>query len=179
VFDTIQSIVGELSDLHGHAHLQRPTVNLLDPKSQTITGTTTSNVPDLLLATGRLSASPTTQPNALVSIRVRTGPPFPGEPPLVLYIYGEKGEIKLTVEGGMSIAIPSGKPVAIEVHDFASDSVEKVQWEWEEWQTELPDRAKNIGALYEAYAKGEGYPTFEDAERRHGQIDRLLERFTA
>ncbi|KAI1317920.1 hypothetical protein F5Y16DRAFT_140273 [Xylariaceae sp. FL0255] len=177
LFDTLQAIVGELSDLHGQAHLQRPTVKIFEPGTQKVIGTTTSDVPDLLLAAGRLSQSATTQKDALVQIRMQLGPSWPGESPLVVHINGEKGAIRLTFEGGMSIALSYQKPVTIEVHDFKTDKVEKVDWVWEEWQNEIPIPGRNIGALYEVYARGGGHPDFSDALHRHEQLDRLLKDF--
>ena len=179
MFDTLQSIVGEFSDLRGHAHLQRPNVRLREPDSQQVIGTAVSDVPDLLIVTGRLAGSPTTQEGASVQMRVRLGQPWPGEPPLVVRIAGEQGELRLTLEGGMSVAISYDKPVTVELHDFASDTVEPVAWAWEDWQAELPHRAKNIGALYEAFATGQGYPTFHDAARRFEQLDKILDEFAS
>ncbi|KAF7308354.1 GFO-IDH-MocA domain-containing protein [Mycena chlorophos] len=180
LFDTLQSIVGEMSNLQGHLHLQRPTINLRGPPSNEIVGTTNSNMPDLIFAHGTLAESPTTQKDAPVHIRTRVGQPWPGEPPLVVRINGGKGELRLTLWGGMSMAFAyewPAKPSVIEVHDYTTDQVEEVPWEWDEWQNELGNQAKNIGRLYEAYARGEGYPTFEDAARRHEQLDKLLVEF--
>ncbi len=52
----------------------------------------------------------------------------------------------------------------IEVDDFEKETVERVDWEWEE---ELPVMARNVRRLYEAFSKGEEYPDFSEAVKRH------------
>ncbi|KAJ1568462.1 hypothetical protein HK405_001735, partial [Cladochytrium tenue] len=175
LFDTVQSIVGDISDLHGHLQLQRPDVKLLDRATGAIVGTQRSNVPDLIVAAGSIPESPTTQKDASALLRFRVGAPWPEDPPLVLTIHGEKGELRLTSHAGSSLGVAYQKPVVIDLHDFATDTVERIEWSWEDWQEELPFAARNIGLVYEAFAKGEGYPTFEDAVKRHEQLDALLE----
>ncbi|KAF7319873.1 GFO-IDH-MocA domain-containing protein [Mycena kentingensis (nom. inval.)] len=177
-FDAIQSIVGELTDLKGNLHIQYPTKNLRGPDG-TIEKTVTSNTADLIIVNGALQESETTQKDAPVSIRIRQGQQWPGEPCFVLSINGEKGELRVTAEGGMSLALAYSKPMTIQVHDFAADEVEEISWDWEDWQKELPVAARGIGALYEAYAAGEGYPTFADALKRHEQLDKIAEEFVA
>ncbi|KAJ1560163.1 hypothetical protein HK405_008005, partial [Cladochytrium tenue] len=178
LFDTVQSIVGDISDLHGHLQLQRPDVKLLDRATGAIVGTQRSNVPDLIVAAGSIPESPTTQKDASALLRFRVGAPWPEDPPLVLTIHGEKGELRLTSHAGSSLGVAYQKPVVIDLHNFATDTVERIEWGWEAWQEELPFAARNIGLVYEAFAKGEGYPTFDDAVKRHEQLDALLEGLT-
>jgi hypothetical protein len=48
----------------------------------------------------------------------------------------------------------------LEVRDFATDEVDRIEWRWERWQEELPQMARSIGVIYEAFADGESeYPT--------------------
>jgi predicted dehydrogenase len=135
-------------------------------------------VPDLILATGRLSESPTAQKDAAVLVRFRRGQPFPGSPHLSITITGEKGEIRVQVFTGTTLHGASAyeKPVVIEVHDFEKDVVEHVEWKWEEWQQDIPLLARGVAAVYEAFAKGEedGLVSFEEALKRHEQLEGLL-----
>lgn len=83
VFDFAQSALGEAQDVHGHLQLQRPEVKLRDPATNTIVSTITSDVPDLVVAVGSLTASPVAHQDATLLVRFRRGQPFPGEAPLV------------------------------------------------------------------------------------------------
>ncbi|KAJ6619612.1 hypothetical protein B0H10DRAFT_2025426 [Mycena sp. CBHHK59/15] len=69
--------------------------------------------------------------------------------------------------------------VRLEVKDFATNTVEQIDWQWEAWQEELPSVARSVGALYEAFAEGQDYPTFEDALKRHEQLDGMLAAWSA
>lgn len=86
------------------------------------------DVPDLVIATGALSASPIVQEGATLYFRLRRGQPFPGEDPLVWTISGEKGEIRLSSPGGTALqAAAYNKPVTIEVHDHDTDEVQDIE----------------------------------------------------
>lgn len=188
VIDMLQSILGELTNVKSHFALQRPLVPLTGSTGVVIK-TIQSNTPDLLYLTGSLSASSSPVPvqeNAALSLRMRRGPPFPGEPAFVWSITGKKGEIRVTSADSVGIILGTGE-IKIEVHDFASDKVEEVKWEWEDWQEGLPGPARNVGAVYEgvheAWTLGEGntkegrekrYNDWEVAGRRHRQVEKAL-----
>ncbi|KAJ7031266.1 oxidoreductase family protein [Mycena alexandri] len=177
LFDLVQSVVGEANSVHGHLHLQRPDMQLRDPATKAIVKTVRSDVPDLIVATGSVPESPLTQKGgAPLLVRFSRDPPFTGEPKVVWIITGEKGEIRLTSHSTAFIALGpnEGGSIDIEVHDFETDNVTKVEWSWEDWQEELPMTARNVGALYEAFSQGEWCPTFEHALRRHEQLDGML-----
>ncbi|KAJ7154144.1 hypothetical protein C8R46DRAFT_912071 [Mycena filopes] len=177
LFDLVQSVVGDVDSLQGHLHIQRPSVPLRDPTTGKIVKTVQSDVPDLVVAAGTLPDSPFVQEGgAPLLVRFRRGPPFKGEPAVVWTIAGEKGEIRLSSPSATYLQMGSteGGPIVIEVHDHATDSVSKVDWEWEDWQEELPVPARNVGAMYEAFAEGKWCPTFEDALKRHRQLDGML-----
>ncbi|ENH63876.1 Galactose/lactose metabolism regulatory protein GAL80 [Fusarium oxysporum f. sp. cubense race 1] len=178
IFDQFQYIIGDITNFKSTLHNQRPNIRIRDPKTNEITHTTTSNVPDLILATGRLSESSTSQKDAAVLVRFRRGQPFPGSPHLSITITGEKGEIRVQVFTGTTLHGASAyeKPVVIEVHDFGKDVVEQVEWKWEEWQQDIPLLARGVAAVYEAFAEGEedGLVSFEEALKRHEQLEGLL-----
>ncbi|KAI1029472.1 hypothetical protein LB504_010817 [Fusarium proliferatum] len=178
IFDQFQSIIGDITNFKSTLHNQRPNIRVRDPKTNEITHTTTSNVPDLILATGRLSESPIAQKDAAVLVRFRRGQPFPGSPHLSIAIAGEKGEIRVQVFTGTTLHGASAyeKPVVVEVHDFERDVVEQVEWKWEEWQQNIPLLARGVAAVYEAFAEGDwdGLVSFEEALKRHEQLEGLL-----
>ncbi|KAG7420336.1 Galactose/lactose metabolism regulatory protein GAL80 [Fusarium oxysporum f. sp. rapae] len=177
IFDQFQYIIGDITNFKSTLHNQRPNIRIRDPKTNEIIRTT-SNVPDLILATGRLPESPTAQKDAAVLVRFRRGQPFPGSPHLSITIAGEKGEIRVQVFTGTTLHGASAyeKPVVIEVHDFERDVVEQVEWKWEEWQQDIPLLARGVAAVYEAFEEGEedGLVSFEEALKRHEQLEGLL-----
>ncbi|CAM1508617.1 Fc.00g054650.m01.CDS01 [Cosmosporella sp. VM-42] len=177
LFDQVQHVLGELVDIRPHLQLQRPHVKIRDPATNEVTETVKSDVPDLILATASLAGSENTQDSASVLLRFRRGQPFKGEPALVWTINGEKGEIRLVNQGGTTLhAGGYSQPVTIDVHDFETDEVKSVPWEWQDWQNELPDVARSVGAVYERFAEGDdkNVPSFEDALVRHKQLNEIL-----
>ncbi len=180
VFHIVQTVLGRLASIEGDFHLQRPNVQIRGAAGSTIK-TVRSSVPDLIFISGRWGESNITQKDATLHYRFRRGQPFPGEPALEWTINGERGEIRIISPQTTFIQVgdPSS-PRIIEVHDFESNEVEKLEWEWEPWQQELPFPARNIGRLYEDFAavKGTGleenYLTFETAAAIHEQLDQLL-----
>lgn len=174
VFDQVQHVLGEFTDLKGDFHLQRPQLKVKDRQSGQIVETITNHVPDLVFTTARLS-NPLAQKNASVLYRFRQGQPFPGEPALSWTINGEKGEIRLIAQDGTTLhAMAYTGPVTVELHDFATDKVNKVEWAWEDWQEDLPFIARSVAQLYENYAAGNKVPTFQDALKRHEQLEDML-----
>ncbi|KAK1585630.1 oxidoreductase family protein [Colletotrichum navitas] len=175
LFDQIQYALGEATIQQSHAQIQRPNVRIRDPATRQIVETVPTDVPDLLAVTATLPASDFVAPDATLLARFRRGQPFPGDPQLLWTIHGERGEIRLTSQNSVALqAFADGDAVRIEVHDFASDKVERVAWAWADWQDELPVPARCIGAVYEAFAQGEGaaglLASFDDALRRHEQL---------
>ncbi|KAM0262140.1 hypothetical protein ACHAQJ_001883 [Trichoderma viride] len=177
LFDQIQHVVGDLRDLKSRLQLQRPNVLLRSPSTKEAVETVKTNVPDLVVIDGTLAASQIATEGATVLFRFRRGQPFLGEPALSWTINGEKGEIRLQAFGGSSLHANSyTAPVTIEIHDFASDQVQKIEWSWQNWQEELPAVARSVGVLYENFAGSvvEGAPSFETALVRHEQLAKVL-----
>ncbi|KAH7166353.1 hypothetical protein EDB81DRAFT_712829 [Dactylonectria macrodidyma] len=178
LFDQVQYVLGELKGFRSRVQIQRPNVRVRDPATNKVIETVKSNVPDLVFATGTLSASPTSEDGASVLLRFRRGQPFSGEPALAWTINGEKGEIRLTAQDGTALhASAYSGPVKIEVHDFETNQVKEVQWGWEEWQEDLPVLSRSVGAAYERFAASdvEGLPSFGDALVRHQQLTGILD----
>lgn len=176
MFDQIQHVFGDLEGLNGVFQRQRPVMKLRDPKTGDIVGTIESDMPDLFITTSNIPSSRTVRDGATLLTRFRRGQPFPNTPHLLWTIHGEKGELRLSAWGGTGIHAHSyDKPVTIEIHDFETDEVQAVDWEWANWQEQLPFVARSIGKLYEEFAQGnKAVPNFEDAARRHAQLNEML-----
>ncbi|KAF9871388.1 oxidoreductase family protein [Colletotrichum karsti] len=177
LFDQIQHVLGDATDLQSRTQIQRPNVQIKDPKTQKVIETVKSDTPDLIITTGTLPASGAVAEGATLLVRYRKGQAFKGEAPLVWTINGEKGEIRVTSSNGTALqAFADTKSVRIEVHNFEKDEVEEVAWDWNDWEAELPGPARSIGAVFEAFAKGEQehLATFEDAVKRHEQLEKIF-----
>ncbi|KAH7324260.1 hypothetical protein B0I35DRAFT_348900 [Stachybotrys elegans] len=176
LFDQLQHLMGDFVNLKPQLQIQRPTMKIIDPSTKEIIHSATSDVPDLIFATATLAESPITRGGASVLLRFRRGQPFPGDPHLDIAINGEGGEIRLRAMGGTALhATAYNGPVVTEVHDYKTDKVETVEWEWADWQDSLPLSARSIGMLYESFADANSKPpTFEDALIRHEQLEEML-----
>ncbi|KAH6640153.1 hypothetical protein F5144DRAFT_559524 [Chaetomium tenue] len=180
ILSLIQGSIGELASAKGDFHVQRPDVQVTDDNGKVLR-TVRSDVPDLISVTGKWDESALTQQNATLHFRLRRGQPFPGEPVLEWTIHGEKGEIRIISPKSAFLQVSDETvPRIIEIHDFATDEVTKVEWDWEKWQNELPHPARGIGALYESFAEvkatgaKEKYLTFDAAVKRHELLEDLL-----
>lgn len=175
-------MLGDFQNPHAHLSLQRPLVKIRDNQTNKVVETVSSNVPDLMVISGSLSESKVAKKDASLLTRFRRGQSFPAEPPLVWTINGEKGELRLTAVGGTALhASAYSAPVNIELHDFETDKVEQLDWDWESWQAELPMVARSIGMIYEKFAEGNqiGVASFEDALVRHQQLEGFLSQWNA
>ncbi|KAF4983546.1 hypothetical protein FZEAL_1081 [Fusarium zealandicum] len=177
IFDQVQYVLGDFGNLKSRLHVQRPNVPVRDTSTNQIIKTVKSDVPDVIFAVGTIAESETAQRGASVSVRFRRGAPFPGEPPLLWTINGEKGEIRLKVMGGTALHASSySGPVTTEVHNFETDKVEEISWGWDDWQEEIPIIGRCVAAVYDRFAEGhhEGLASFSDALFRHEQLNGLL-----
>ncbi len=177
MIDPIQAILGELQNAQTHFQIQRPEIKLQNPTSGEIVGTTRTDVPDLFFVAGSLPQSDFVEKGASLSVRYRGGAAFKGEPAFVWTVTGEKGELRLVSPAGPALQILDVKAqITIEVHDFETDEVAPVEWEWTAYQQDIPVAGRSIAALYEAYAAGDEskYATFEDALHRHEQLEKWL-----
>ncbi|KAH8681266.1 hypothetical protein BX600DRAFT_16789 [Xylariales sp. PMI_506] len=179
LFDTVQFVLGDIEDVSSRLQIQRPQAKIKDASTGEIVETIKSDVPDLIHVTGSLPESATTAEGATLHLAFRRGQPFKGEAPLIWTVNGEKGEIRLVAWGGPAIQANShGEPLTIEVHDHETDEVDEIPWSWTMYEG-YPLAARNIGALYDAYAAGNpaNYPDFEHALKRHNQLEAILGQF--
>lgn len=169
MIDYVQSVLGELSSFTANLSIQRPQVLIKGSRNE-ITETVATTVPDHVMLQGNLVAS-----GAPLSVVFRRGPPFIGDPGFTWLIHCDKGEIKVTSTGAALQA--SGDEGKIEIHMFEDDEIEAVQWE--RGFQGLPGAARNVAAMYEAFANGDtaNCPDFGHAVQRHKQIDEILEKY--
>lgn len=176
-FDQVQFVLGDVENIKANLTLQRPLTKIKDAATQEIIGTKTSDVPDLIVLSASLPESPTVQDKASILFRCRRGQAFKGEAPMVWTVSGEKGELRLVAWGGPAInALSYSAPLTIEVHDFATDEVENIEWSFDSWQNELPVFARNVAKMYDNFADGKSadVPTIEDALKRHQQLEEII-----
>lgn len=192
MIDCVHSVLGDFVDgqFQARAQIQYPELDVLDgfPTGNPI-GKTVSDVPDLLAFHGQLGGKEYVADGATLSVTVRAGPPFKGDPSFVWTIHGDKGEIQLVVSPGMSLQIGYEPDQAkIRVYDYATESVEEVPWEWQDWQKELPMPARSVGETYERYAEwvrggkgkvaeGREFTTIPSGMARMRQMHGILDQF--
>ncbi|KZL84057.1 oxidoreductase family protein [Colletotrichum incanum] len=189
MIDYVHHVLGEFSDdgraFESRLQIQRPEVKVLgDGTGRRVR----SDVPDFIALHGPLRGRNAVE-GATLAVRFRNGPPFKGRPAFVWRIVGEKGEVEVESPSGPYLHSDSyNEPIAIRVHDHERDEVEDVPWSWEGWQEVLPVRARNVGEVYERFARwveagksdGEGggqWPTIQHAILRMRELEALLLRF--
>ena len=169
MIDYVHATLGEFVSMQANAHFTRPVVKITN-KNGALLETVESEIPDFVIVHGTLATS-----GAPLSVTFRRGPPFPGSAALNWAIQGEKGEIRVSGPGPSLQAWDDN--CKLEVHDFATDKVEVVDWDHGEFQG-LPGPARSVARLYDLFAKGDegSYPTFENAVVRHRELEALLNR---
>ena len=169
--------MGDIEQPQGRLQIQRPEVKIRDPLTGKIVETVESDVPDLVYVAGQLPESQSVKKGASILLRYRRGQAFKGDAPFEWKINGEKGELRLISYDGPSLQAGSySLPVRLEVHNFETDEVDPISWDWLNWQNDIPVIGRSIAALYEAFAEGDEtqYATFADALKRHEALEHLL-----
>ena len=183
MIDFIHFTLGEFTTSHSHLQIQRPAQRIVNGSTGATLTSVTSDVPDLVSVHGTLQRSQHVAEGASLLLNFHSGPPFPGTLPFIWTIHGSEGEIRVTSERGpIAINADSSGPILVEVHDYATAKVSRVEWEWEEWQMGLPAKARNIGKVYDLFSDEKGGEVsnggrlvdFETAVERHEQLDRML-----
>ncbi|KAF2241932.1 oxidoreductase family protein [Trematosphaeria pertusa] len=185
--DYVHEVLGEFEDFRARMQIQRPQLKVFDAEGRE-KGMVKSDVPDLLALHGTLKKSEgriRVVDGAVLSATFRLGPPFKGEPGFVWTINGEKGELLITAPGPYIFSGDSyNGPVSIKLHDHLTHQVRELGWEWQDWQKELPIRARITGEVYERYAEwvengmgevkeGREWPRLGDGLERMREFERL------
>ena len=166
MIDYVHHVLGEFSSFQAHSAIVQKEIQITQSPDGKVLETVKSDVPDFLTVHGTLEGS-----NAPLAITFQRRQPFKGTPGFMWYITGSKGEIRITSPKPILQAYDIGTEILVE--DYASRTVQKVEWKSE--FADLPPTARNIAALYEAFAKGEtGYPDLGLAERRSKEIEEVF-----
>ncbi|MCJ1440589.1 MAG: hypothetical protein MMC23_001075 [Stictis urceolatum] len=153
MIDAVLGVLGEWDrGFKGRMQVQRPELGTVCKDGDV--GTKVSDVPDFLAVHGALRGKGYVRDGATLAATFRAGPPFKGEPALVWSINGEKGELMVSSESGAYLhSYEDAVRPRIRIHDHATDQVEDIEWDWAEWQKELPIRSRIVAEVYERYAK--------------------------
>ncbi|KAF3056467.1 Galactose/lactose metabolism regulatory protein GAL80 [Daldinia childiae] len=189
--DYVHEVLGEFSSFKSRMQIQRPVVAVLG-KDGTQIKKIESDVPDFLVVHGKLAKGKADiAEDATLSITYRSGQQFKGTPGFLWTINGEVGEIMVTANGAYVHSDSYREPIKIKIHDHASDEVIDVEWDWEDWQKELPYRSRIVAELYERYARwwyngrptGDlsemDWPRLHDAVVRMKEIDKVFKQYDA
>lgn len=185
--DWIHEVLGEFEEFESRMQIQRPGVKLLGVDGE-VKRTIGTDVPDLLSIQGTLKSSEDVGgavQGALFTHVFRHGTPFKGQPGLTWVINGEKGELLVTM-GERFLFLED--PTTIQLHDHATDKVTTIEWDWTNWQKELPIKARGVAELYERYAEwveggkevvkeGREWPTLDDAVVRTKQFGAIFKHY--
>ena len=165
MIDFVMLVLGELSVFRSQLSILRPQVPIIGSDG-TVLETVATDVADHIMLQGILSSG------APLSVTFRRGGPFKGTPGFSWSIYGEKGEISITAAGPALQA--NDDETSIAVHEFDKEGFELV--EWDRSFKDLPRPARNVAAMYEAFAdRGtRNYPDFSHAVLRHRHIEEVF-----
>ncbi|KAI6084120.1 NAD(P)-binding protein [Hypoxylon rubiginosum] len=193
--DYVHDVLGEFASFQSRMQIQRPVVKILGGNHSSGPKEMQTDVPDFLAIHGKLvkgKVDINIAEDATLSFTYRTGQQFKGTPGFVWTINGERGEIMVTANGAYIHSDSYREPIEIQVHDHASDEVTNVEWDWQDWQKELPYRSRIVAELYERYAhwwengkpagdlpEGKEFPRLHDAVARMKEFDELFKRYDA
>jgi len=158
--DSVTRVLGEFASFTSVLGNQRPVVDLIDDNGKIVESGVKKDAPDHIMVQGILVSG------GIMSITMRGGKRIPGSPGFVWRIYGEKGEILITGDG------PTFQTGTLKVYDNEKDIVEEIELPTDS-KEDLPLSGRNVARLYDAFAGGGEYPTFEDALERHRLIDKI------
>ncbi|KAI3318762.1 NAD(P)-binding protein [Xylariaceae sp. AK1471] len=191
--DYVHDVLGEFDSFQSRMQLQRPILKIRDKNGMTTDREIHSDVPDLLAVHGKLAKGKADiADNATLSFTFRSGQQFKDTPGFIWTINGEKGEIMVTATGAYLHSDSYKDPIYIKLHDHATDEVVEIEWDWQEWQKELPYRSRIVAELYERYAhwwengrpagdlsEERGWPRLHDAVRRMEEFKELFRQYDA
>ncbi|KAF6228331.1 hypothetical protein HO133_008061 [Letharia lupina] len=165
MIDFVMLVLGELSAFRSPLNIQRPQVPIMGSDGTVIESVAT-DVADHIMLLGLLSSG------APLSVTFRRGPPFKGTPGFIWSIHGEKGEIRITATGPALQA--NDVETKLTLHTFDQEEVEVI--EWDRHFKDPPRPARNVAAMYEAFAnrETEKYPDCTHAVLRHRQIEEVF-----
>jgi predicted dehydrogenase len=169
LIDGVLNSLGRLDQVSAQLSTRWPEVKL-DNADGMYNRTIERDMPDHIYIQSTLAKSA-----APVSIFIRNRKAFPNTPNFTWNVLGSKEEIRVTSVAPLNVGLDTEK---IEVFDHEKDTVEVVDVGYAKEVSDLPVYAKNVGALYELYAKGgveQGFVDFEQAVSMHKIIAAIEE----
>ncbi|KAI4615380.1 uncharacterized protein J4E87_009273 [Alternaria ethzedia] len=189
MIDYVHEVLGGWEESHTKMQIQRPNLKLLGADGS-VNRAVKTDVPDLISVHGTLNTEKgVTVPGATLAASFRLGQSFKGEPGFVWYIAGETGELRVTAPGPYLMSGDSyDGPISIQHHDYATDEVRDLGWDWPEWQKELGLRARSVAEVYERYAQwveggmgsvveGREWPSVADGVALMKEFDEIYKEF--
>jgi len=165
--------------------ITHPKLDVFDPNAEGKKTVDTLDVtaPDQVFFQGQ------TQSGALLTYHLEGGRPFPGEPGLRWHIVGEKGELMIT--SPMAPIDIGSDGIKILFHEYAAEKKylhpmrhpappAPVEIELlEDKLSDVPNPARNVGHLYEAFADGrtDSYADWKVGLRRHELMEEMVQRW--
>ncbi|KAI0508980.1 oxidoreductase family protein [Xylaria bambusicola] len=191
--DYVHDVLGEFDGFQSRMQIQRPVLKIRDSNGVTTDQEIRSDVPDLVAVHGKLAKGKADiADNATLSFTFRSGHQFKGTPGFIWTINGEKGEIMVTANGAYVHSDSYKDPIDIQLHDHATDEVVPIEWDWQDWQKDLPRRSRIVAELYERFARWwesgapagdlpqeSEWPRLHDAVARMKEFDELFKQYDA
>ncbi|KAJ3014934.1 transcription regulator gal80 [Thoreauomyces humboldtii] len=164
--DSVQQVLGPFKSFTTVLSNQIPNVDLLNPDGTVARSQVPKTSVDHVLVQGTLDSG------AVLSVHVRSGPPFKDAPGLEWHIYGSKGEVRVTAASA-HVQISGFQDIFL--HDHERNTVEKVEVRkglFEEW----PSVTRNVARVYERIANGAKDVScdFEAAVARHEIVEEMM-----
>ena len=167
VLDTFTFVLGDFKSTQTLMKTSFPTIKLIDFKTGNVADPAAAQTaPDHVFLQGELSSG------AFGSIQMRRTHRSIDGSGLRWLITGTEGEIELTLDGyGIQIGVD---PQRMRMTVGSGGETKEVDFAVEDEPGHIKNLnppAKNVGRLYEAFAKGEGYADFSTALKLHRLLD--------
>lgn len=131
--DSVHAVLGEWDASETRTQIQKPEVMILSAESGLPQRAVVNVVPDLVAVHGTVTGKEYLVNGATLVVSWQNGPSFQGAPASVWTINGEKGQIQLISPVTPILATHAyTEPVTIKMHDYTTDEVDEVTWNWED-----------------------------------------------
>lgn len=160
--DTFVDVLGEVESSQAVLANQRPLMDVVDD-GKTVE-TIHKDAADHIMVQGKL------QSGAVFAISTRAGQP----PGMTWKILLEKGQISIEAPAASLQWSYENDAITVKQFDKATEQTEKIELEEMELE-DVKTPARMIGRVYEAFASGGQYHSFETALEHHRRLDKIVE----
>ena len=165
--DIVLYVHGEIAKASYLSANLRPEINIKGPDGKPSNKTVRKDTPDQVMMQGRLKTGP------VISWHLRAGHTAPGTSPVIWKVYGDKAEATFESETPFINMSPN---VRITIADAVGGDVEVVAMPEDEAPFDgFPGPGKNVGRLYEKFAKGKEVVGWDHAVKNHELMDKFYE----